>query len=120
MEPAALLWRDDVLRRAISWQRESFGTSIGAAVIVFAGRTRGEFHQPRADLAIAGFGLDAPNRLNFDRQSREVADQAIDEMASKVFLNLSEEQTDAGVKEARTEGPRLAILKERAKSRGAS
>ena len=38
-------------------------------------------------------------------------------MASKVFLKLSEEQTDAGVKEARTEGPRFAILKERAKSR---
>ena len=40
--------------------------------------------------------------------------------ALKVFLKLSEERTDAGVKEARTEGPRFAILKERAWSREAS
>jgi hypothetical protein len=36
------------------------------------------------------------------------------EMALKVFLNLSEERTDAGVKEARTGGSRFAILKESA------
>jgi|SRR5271165_1658094 len=67
-----------------------------------------------------GSGLDAPNRLNFDGQSLGVVDRAIGEMALKAFLNLSEEQTDAGVKEARTEGPRFAILKERAWSREAS
>ena len=39
-------------------------------------------------------------------------------MASKVFAqNLSEEQTDAGVKEARAEGPRFATLKERARKK---
>ena len=60
------------------------------------------------------YGLDAPNQLNFDGQSPEVADRALDEMALKAFLNLSEGQTNAGVKRARTEGSCYAILKERA------
>jgi hypothetical protein len=59
-------------------------------------------------------GLDAPNRLKFDGLSLEVADRAINEIAFKVFLKLSEERTDAGIKEATTKGPRFAILKERA------
>ncbi len=61
-----------------------------------------------------GSGLDAPNRLKFDRLSLGVADGAINEIVLKVFLKLSEERTDAGVKEATTEGPRFTILKERA------
>jgi len=57
-------------------------------------------------------GLDAPNRLNFDGLSLKVAGEL--EIVFKIFLKLSEERRDAGVKEARTEGPRFAILKERA------
>ena len=59
-------------------------------------------------------GLDAPNRLKFVGLSLEVADRAINEIGFKVFLKLSEERRDAGVEEVRTEGPRFAILKERA------
>jgi hypothetical protein len=65
----------------------------------------------RYERPVFAIWLDAPNRLNFDGLSLEVADRAINEIVLKVFLKPSEERTDAGVKEARTGGSRFAILK---------
>jgi hypothetical protein len=60
------------------------------------------------------FGRGAPGRPRLEGLILKVAEPAINYIALKVFLKLSEEQTDAGVKEATAERPRYPVLKGRA------
>jgi hypothetical protein len=94
-----------VVRSRISWIEVERSFQIAAPDVAaweeLGGAWEGLVLTLRIGLILAARGLRSPIELSM-------------EMALKVFLNLSEERTDAGVKEARTGGSRFAILKESA------